>query len=81
MLFNIVYLFVYFIEPDVSNDAQESTKPVVVNFGGIKGLGIGGAVLLGNNKENNPLRYVCNYSRASLVRTLFQFPSMSFQYK
>ena len=42
----------------MSNAAQETTKPVVVNFGGIKGLGIGGAVLLGNNKENNPLRQV-----------------------
>ena len=37
--------------------ASQESKPVVVNFGGIKGLGLGGAVLLGNNKENNPLRY------------------------
>ena len=51
----IVCLFVYFIEPEMC--ASQESKPVVVNFGGIKGLGLGGAVLLGNNKENNPLRY------------------------
>ena len=32
------------------------TRPVVVNFGGIKGLGIAGNVAIGQKQDNNPLR-------------------------